>query len=45
MTIPKRLQYMEGIIYCYYSFLEGVDSCLICHKKENPSSLLYDYNP
>ena len=45
MTIPKRLQYMEGIIYCYYSFLEGVDSCPICHKKENPSSLLYDYNP
>ena len=36
---------MEGIIYCYYSFLEGVDSCPICHKKENPSSLLYDYNP
>ena len=45
MTIPKRLQYIEGIIYCYYSFLEGVDSCPICHKKENPSSLLYDYNP
>ena len=45
MTIPKRLQYIEGIIYCYYSFLEGVDSCPICRKKENPSSLLYDYNP